>query len=200
MDGRLVLIMNSNLQVAGGSMVWWWCLLLCDALFLYSTLVSQLLKLSTFQGCHVPLPLCYLSACESDLGILPALGSIGMRGQCRFEGGLCLPCAVLGLNLLLTSVVAVPCVKFSVLQLHGSLWKISLHSREWLQGTAGSCALLSLRKQYTDLETGDVFQMMPCYTIFNLYFFRPFAVLWRVLDYWWYEIYLGYLEKKFPIF
>ena len=135
------------------------------------------LQLSVFQGCYLPLPLSYLSTCESVLGILPALGSIGMRGSCHFEGGLCSPCAVLGLNLLLTSVAAVPRVGFSVLKLYGSLWKMSLHFRgatprdSW--EPCPSHALLSLRKPYTALETGDVFRMMPFYTIFNLHFFRP---------------------------
>lgn len=151
------------------------------------------LQLSAFQGFCLPLLLSYLATCKSDLGIFPALGSIGMlflREVCAF------PVQVPGLNWLSTSAAAAPHIKFSVLQLYGSLWKMSLCSGERLQGKTESHALVSLRIPYTDLETGDVFQIMPFYTIFSFFIFRTFAILWRVLNYCCYEIYLGYLEKK----
>lgn len=54
MDGRLVHVVNSNIQVGGGSMVWWWRLLPCAALFLRSTLASQLFSSLHFKVAIFP--------------------------------------------------------------------------------------------------------------------------------------------------
>lgn len=192
MGGRLVRVVNSNIQVMGGA---WSGADLC----------SPVLRCSSTSPCFPSSS----AICISRLLSSPSSEPPGCL-QIRFRHLLCpwlhrgaflrevcaFPVQVLGLNWLLTSAAAVPHIKFPVLQLYGSLWRMSLHSGERLQGKTESHALVSLRIPYTDLETSDVFQIMPFYTIFNFFIFRTFADLWRVLDYWFYEIYLGYLEKN----
>lgn len=152
------------------------------------------LQLPAFQGCFLLLPLSYLSTCKSGLGILPALGSIGMWGSYRFEGGLCSPCAVLGLNLLLTSVVAVPCVRFCSCMAH--FGKCPSIQGSDSKGQLGAMHFCHWGNHTLIWKQATFSEWCLFYMILNLYFFRPFAVLWRVLDYWCYKIYLGYLEKK----
>lgn len=195
-DGRLVHVVHSNIQVMRG-------------LWSGADLCSPVLRCSSTP----PWSPSSSAICISRLLSSPSSELLGHL-QIRFRHLPCpwlhrdaflrevfaFPVQVPGLNWLSTSAAAAPHIRFSVLQLHGSLWKMSLCSGERLQGKTESHALVSLRIPYTDLETGDVFQIMPFYKIFSFFIFRTFAVLWRVLNYWCYEIYLGYLEKKVLIF